>query len=165
MAFGLRGSHLSLPMLIEAEDRERSRLNDLIVDSANVDHDNEHDLRKCASDIKEVCQSFTTANKSLTNYHLRHGNTDEANEVRKIRYQMISSDVAEAIQFINMWLHKLNLPPVSEVASVSNFSYTSKNKTLPGKASVLQDKNVLLDTSAANSSNTSAIMNLNREVE
>ena len=116
-----RPTRQSLIMLQQNNDSLHMDLTSLITESANLDPTNANILLEFAENLKKTSSTYIKANRELVNHHLRHGNTFEANEIRKNRYS-IHTDAQQSINFINQWLMELNCDGVSNLGSVSHQS-------------------------------------------
>ena len=112
-----------MPSFLELSENEvtnKHLVKELIVKSATIDNSDPQCIINFGRQLKDACHSFSCASKTLVKYHLRHGSISEANDLRKIRYQIIHSDAQESIDFMNAWLSNLNNDGISDLESVSS---------------------------------------------
>ena len=118
----LRGKITKIPSVADLERDElysETTLRNLIIESAEVSNLSPDQLAEFGFSLKDACTTFSAHSKHLFNYHLRHGNMSEANELRKTRYVLIHNDVQESIYLINSWLRNHDYDRILNVGFVT----------------------------------------------
>ena len=134
--FGMASRRPSRPSLLklqESESQLHAALSELISQSSSLEENNSDNLYAYAKHVKKNLADYQSANRNLVNYHISRGNSAEAVESRKRRFDM-RTEVQECIQLINLFLSKLNQEAISEIASTCSTTYRPPRLVSPTSA-------------------------------
>ena len=123
-----------LQKLQDEEEKSRKHLKQMIIESAEYDGKPAEELIDFSDRFVEACADFDNKSQALVGYHTKHGQVQEGNAFRKLRYRVLYKEAQEAVNFLNEWLRASNQNPIDDLMSVishpSLFTTKSVQKSL-----------------------------------
>ena len=117
-----RGKKPSLNAMLEEEEKHIRELKSVISQCVLLDLENTSQLHSFITDLKQAARIFEMSSRTLFDYYMRQGATNEANATRQTRYTLIHTEVEDCIRIVNASLRALGHPPVSDVETASHAS-------------------------------------------
>ena len=114
--------------LIEGNDENKRVVDELIIQSGELDPDTPDVLQKFSKYLKTACAEYVTKNTALVAYYIKQGNLNEAKSARQERFNLLHRDVKECLDIINLQLKELSIDQVSKVGSITSSLLTFVDK-------------------------------------
>ena len=126
--------------LIQSNDSKRQVVQELVIQSVQLNQNDANILYAFCDDLKLACHNYKVENTALVAHYIDSKDADEARRYRKERFEVIHKDAKECLDVINLQLEKLEVDKVSDIHTITPSLLTFV--TTPPKAAANPDNTV-----------------------